>query len=445
MMSLVTQKITNQPYKYMKKRYLTILPAMLTMAPLQAGAQVQLEPSLAKISQKVDTDGTFLQLNKFDGDIAALIEYGEIALDIAKKEVSEIPADLKVADLFKVLGLDAMKASALSSKKVNGSWDNKSYLYTGGSDKGILSMYGKANEAYFVANFAPETTDIAVQLRMDLRQAKQIITEIMAAVGQSEMMTKEMDKKQDQIGGMTPFDLISKLDICVNVAIDMDRTKRMPLPENVGAAPTTEGVVRIDGVAWVWDLFGDKLIRESNIPWNKTDKAGVITYTLPAEMSDSFQGYTPTIRIDKANNYIWVASKESVLASALSSKSKKLKDGAEFKATMASLPSNGNSLLYISKNVLNELVFQYDEAGKKGLLDDKDFQIAKPLVDKLIADLTAPKSGIVAVLAMDNEGMFSALRAPFPVKNYLNQLSPLFSQAAMLGAMNVKNAIPDQE
>ena len=168
---------------------------MLAMAPLQLGAQIQLEPSLAKISQKVDADGDFLQLNKFDGDIATLIEYGELALDIAKIEVSEIPANLQVAKIFKVLGLDAMKASALSSKKVDGSWNNKSYLYTGGSDKGILSMYGETDAAYVVTNFAPETTDIAVQLRMDLRQATQIITEIAAAVGQNEMMEKEMTKK----------------------------------------------------------------------------------------------------------------------------------------------------------------------------------------------------------------------------------------------------------
>ncbi|MEZ7956636.1 MAG: hypothetical protein QMB90_05365 [Rubritalea sp.] len=420
----------------MKKRYLTILPAMLAMAPLQLGAQIQLEPSLAKISQKVDADGDFLQLNKFDGDIATLIEYGELALDIAKIEVSEIPANLQVAKIFKVLGLDAMKASALSSKKVDGSWNNKSYLYTGGSDKGILSMYGETDAAYVVTNFAPETTDIAVQLRMDLRQATQIITEIAAAVGQNEMMEKEMTKKQDELGGMTPFDLISKLDLCINVAIDMDRAKRMPLPDEVGTAPTTELVARIDGAAWAWDLFGDKLIMGTGIPWTKTEDAGVITYTLPAEMRDSFQGYTPTIRIDKAKNFIWMASKESVLATALNASSKKLKDGVDFKATMASLPSNGNSLLYISKDVLNELVFQYDEAGKKGLLDDKDFKMVKPLMDKLITDLTTPKSGIAAVLAKDNEGIFSALRAPFPVKNYLNQLSPLFSQAAMFGAMN---------
>ena len=410
-----------------------MLPALLAMSPLQSGAQVELIPSLNKISQKVDTDGTYLQLNKFDADLATFVEYGELALDIAKEETPEIPADLKVADMFKMLGLDDMKASALSSKKVNGSWDNKSYLYTGGSDKGILSMYGKANEAYVVTGFAPETTDIAMQIRMDLRQAKQIITEVAAAMGKSEMMQKEMNKKQDQLGGMTPFDLISKLDVCVNIAVDLDRSKRIPLPMVAGTAPLTDLVARIDGVAWAWDLFGNALITQTGLPWEKAEEADVITYTLPAEMQDSLMGYTPTIRIDKAKNFIWISSKETTLASALSSESKKLKDGTEFKATMASLPSNGNSLIYVSKDLLSELVFQYAEAGKKDLLNDKEFQTAKPLVDKLIADLTAPKSGIAAVLTKDDEGIFSALRAPFPVKNYANQLSPMFSQATMAG------------
>jgi len=152
----------------------------------------------------------------------------------------------------------------------------------------------------------------------------------------------------------------------------------------------------------------------------------VKTYTLPAEAADRMLGYSPIIQITKDS--IWLASKPSILKAAQSD-GKKLKDGAAFKKTMATLPQSGNSLAYISEDFIAELVAQYKSADKAGHLDDPDFQAAKPLVDKLIADLTKPGSGIAAVIDVDQNGMNSVLRVPFPTKNYLTQLTPMFQSA----------------
>jgi len=147
----------------MKKRYFAFIPAISCMGLSSISAETKLESSLEKVASKVDTDGTYLQLNKFDGDIETLVEYGELALDLAKKEETSIPADLKVEKIVKLIGLDQMKALAASSKKVDGSWNNLSYIYTGGSNKGLLSVYGDTDEKVSVADFAPETTDIALR------------------------------------------------------------------------------------------------------------------------------------------------------------------------------------------------------------------------------------------------------------------------------------------
>ncbi len=415
----------------MKQKYLTIIPAILAMAPMHASAQITLEPSLTKVAQKVDTDGTYLQLNKFDGDIKALTEYGELGLDIAKQHIKEIPADTSIAKLSKLIGIDAMKASAMSSKKEAGAWNNKAYIYTGGSNAGILSMYGKTNADYIVTGFAPETTDIAIQLTLDLRKAEEIISGFGAAFGQTADINQVMDKKLPMLGNKTAFELISKLNFNVNIALDINSDKRLPIPMPVEgfAAPSTDILVRIDGIAWAWDLFGDKLISQTGLPWKKSKKKTSITYTLPAEMKDALMGYNPVIRVDKTKNHIWISSKVATVKDALNPNNKKLKDNANFKNTMSSLPSKGNSLIYISKDILDELVNQYKQAGKKGLLDDPDFKKAKPLVDRLIKDLTSPDSGIAMTLSKDDLGILSVIRAPFPTKNYLNQLSPMISQA----------------
>lgn len=431
---MIKKPLTN--ITLMKKKYLTLLPAIpaiAALAPLQSSAQAQLEPSLAKISEKVDTDGTYLQLNKFDGDITAFVEYGELLLDMLRKEEpGKIPAALKVADLVNILGIDALKASALSSKKTNGAWDTKSYASTSSSDKGVLSIYGKANQDYRVTSFAPETTDVAAQIRLDLSKLEPMILSFGEALGLQETVVDELKKNRQEIGGMPISDLISKLDIAINLAIDMDRKERMQIPGLPSTIPNTDLVARIDGLNWAWDLYGDLLIAQSGLPWQKADKEGITTLTLPAEMKEGLLGYSPTIQIDKANNYIWIASKESGLSSALDANSKKLKDGKAFQASMASLPTKGNSLLYLSTDLLGEVAEQYKNADKKGLLQDPEFVKSKPIIDKIIADITSSPSGIVSVLSKDNTGIFSAFRGPLPLKNYLNQLSPMLSSTLPL-------------
>ena len=60
----------------MKKRYLSLIPAVACLSLSPASADVKLEASLEKVAAKVDTDGTYLQFNKIDDDIEKLIEYG---------------------------------------------------------------------------------------------------------------------------------------------------------------------------------------------------------------------------------------------------------------------------------------------------------------------------------------------------------------------------------
>lgn len=411
----------------MKKRYLTTLAIASLLSPVSA--QVQLEPTLHKTVQKVDTDGTYLEINKIDDDLSVLVEYGEMILDIAKKEEDDIPKGLNVKEIMKVLGLKQLKATAMSSKKVNGAWDNKAYLYAGEKPKGILSLYGPANAENVVASFAPETTDIALQLRLDLREAKGIAQEIASMIGERNKMDKEMNKSRPELKGLTAYELVDKMNVCVNLAIDLDRKNRFKPAPDVDI-PTPDFVARLDGVAWVWQYVGDEMMKETNLPWQSKVEGGVTTYTLPENMQKHLQGYSPMIVVDTKTDFIWAGSKEAVVKAAMSNQTKKLKDGAAFKNTMASLPKNANSLFYVSNDLLQELVHQYEMADKKGLLNDKDFKTAQPIVNKLIADLTAANSGIVGLISVDDEGVFSALRAPFPVKNYFNQLLPYITMAS---------------
>jgi len=175
----------------------------------------QLEAALTEVAKKVDTDGAYLELNRIDGDIKVVEEYAELGLQLLKNNEADIPKGLNVKKLIKLFGVDVMKATAKSSKKVDG---------------GIFSFYGGQDEKLEVTHFAPETADVALQLRLNLVELGAIIKEVAGQTGMSDQANGVFTQPIDPLGGMTGYQVIEKLDLRASIAIDIEREKRMRLP-----------------------------------------------------------------------------------------------------------------------------------------------------------------------------------------------------------------------
>lgn len=371
--------------------------------------------------KKVDTDGEYLQASYVKKDIEKLFSYADdltkaIALSDTKFSYLE---NLKTSELLTDLGFGDYIATAKSDKRVHPIWNNKQYTYTAGKFNGINSIFGGTTEKIAVTSFAPETSDLALQMRLDLRKFAPLIEKTAGQLGQTSMMEALLKTERPELAGMTAMEALAKLNIRASLVVDLDEDTQMELP--VGSLSTPDVVIRIDNAAWIWELIEEPLMKSSGLPWQKKVTGDVTSLSLPKELEKNFMGYLPVIHVDK--KYIWIASKEAFLKKALDEKGEKLKDNRAFKRTIKDMPEGGNWLAYISEDFQSELVKLYRNNEKKWLAKDEDFAILQPLINEVIEDITGSTTPMAAVLDLDEDGILTVINSPFTFKNYIGKMS----------------------
>jgi len=203
----------------MKKKHLLYIP-MLALGCHSSAIAQDIHPALQKTASKINTAGDHVSMTKLDGDLAALTQYLDIILIIAKQNGESIPENLNAKDLLSILGLNSLKATGSSAKKIDNAWVNHSYIQNGGVDNGLFSLIGKANQDYIAPNIFPASTDLALQLQIDLRQLPPMLKQLTRLSGEDKM-TADMEKNIPELN-MTPMQLLAKMNVTVNLALDVN-------------------------------------------------------------------------------------------------------------------------------------------------------------------------------------------------------------------------------
>lgn len=416
---------SNQPSKLMKKKHLLIIPMLAISCHSSAIAQ-EIHPALKVTASKINTAADHVSMTKLDGDIGAITQYLDLILKTAKQNGETIPENINAKELLSILGLDTLKATGSSSKELDNAWINHSYIENGGSNKGVFSLLGKANQDFVVPSICPAGTDLAIQVQMDLRELVPMLMQLAKISGEEEMLA-DMEKNIPELD-ITPKELLSKLNVTVSFALDIntdENAQTNPLALISGA----NAIMRIDGLNWLWDKLGDQIITQSGIPFEKSEANGLITYTVPAEMRKDMMGYSPQLTIDKANGHIWISSKPEYFTACKSGKNS-LALSPEFKAAMEHLPAKGNSLMYLSKAMLTTAKSQYDNAAKTNMFGN-DFAKGKDIIDRIMVDVTESDKGWAMALSKDDSGILLASRGPLGLQHlaYLTPVIPMLTMA----------------
>jgi hypothetical protein len=372
-----------------------------------------IHPSLKKTASKIDTSGDYISMTKLDGDMAAITQYLEIILKTARKNSEPIPENLNAKELLSILGLDSLRAAGSSATELDNAWINHSYVENGGSNKGLFSLIGSANQNFVAPTICPAGTDLVFQMQLDLRELTPMLMQL-AELSGGEEMTANMEKNIPEIN-MTPTALLSKLNITVSLALDIN-TDENAQTNPLALISAANAIARIDGLNWLWDKLGDQIIARSEIPLEKSELNGITTYTLPGNMRTGMMGYSPQLIIDSKNGHIWISSKPEFYSMCKSGKNS-LAESTEFKAAMEQLPAKGNSMMYLSKGMLLTAKSQYDNAAKNNLFGD-DFEKGKEIIDRLMVDITESEKGWTMALSKDDDGVLLASRGPLGIQHF---------------------------
>jgi len=216
---------------------------------------------------------------------------------------------------------------------------------------------------------------------------------------------------------MTASALLSKLNVRVNIAIDLDDKVKLALPM-VGELDKPRVVVRLDGLAWLWDKMGDDMIAESGMPLQKKEEGGVITYSLPAEMAAQFMGYSPVIAIDKNKNQIWISSSPEFLKRSMDGK-ETLANSLAYKGTMQGLPATGNAMAYMSKDFADLLLKLHGIAKANGMMEGLGENKAD--VDKMVESLKKINQGNVSTYTRGEDGLHFSSRSTESLESMLEE------------------------
>ena len=153
----------------------------LGIAPL-AAENLPLHPELAAAASKVDTAGSFFEVDLVKEDIDMLLPYADLFGEFLQ-ELDEDRSKVDVRGMLEASGLLDLSAVAKSNTRHGDSWLNKTYHATGGSRKGLFSLMAGDREAFRVARMAPSGTDLALELRVDLSQMPGLIESVAGSHG----------------------------------------------------------------------------------------------------------------------------------------------------------------------------------------------------------------------------------------------------------------------
>lgn len=379
----------------MKKKYLFMLPAMSLAASTSAFAQdTATVPAAAKVNMKAD----------FSEAKPAKEIYNQLAGMITNmaKEAGE---DVDGKAVLAALGLNEISSYAMSSEKAGNLWNNLMFLHNGGSDKGIFPLLGKKNADFTVPSITPTDSDLAFQIELDLRTVEKLIGEVMTAANAPADAIEEFKAGlAEQVPGlgMTNSELLAKLNVRLNVVMDLDPTVKLALPM-VGQIDTPNLLIRVDGAAWVMEKLGGDFVANMGLPLEKAEADGVTTYSLPAAMANQLLGYSPVITINTKTDQITIASTAAFLAKCTDAGAK-LANSENFAAATQGLSTKGNGMTYMTKDFAKFIVKLMEIAQANGMMEhmggnekaqlEKSFALLKKIDQDLFSSFSRTDDGI---------------------------------------------------
>lgn len=401
----------------MKKKYLLMLPAISLATSTPSWAQdVADVPAAAKVNLKAEFTEAKPAKDLLD-------KLAKLITEEAKKEGEDVDGKA----ILNVLGLSDINSYAMSSEKDGTEWKNLMFLENGGSDKGIFSLMGKKGADFSAPNMCPTGSDLVFQMDLDLRTVEDLIRNIMkvgnAPKDESQDFEDTMKEEIPELG-MTTSALLSQLNVRVNLAIDLDDKVKMALPM-VGEMDKPRVVIRLDGLAWMWDKMGDDMIAESGMPFQKKEEGGVSTYSLPPEMAAQFMGYAPILSIDKNKNHIWIASSPEFLKRSTDG-DETLANSIAYKGTMKDLPAKGNAMAYMSKDFADLLIKLHGIAKANGMMEGLGENNAD--IDKAVVNLKKINQGAVSTFSRSDDGIHFSSRSTENLEDMIKETEKMMKK-----------------
>ena len=305
----------------------------------------------AAVNRHLELGGTVYGYMDIDGDLlrgAAQIKQG---LQQAAKTTPELAkvANQDFAALFKIAGLDDVKAIGLSSvKEADGYYRNRTFFYTPQGRHGLFAALGGPVGPFRHLDLAPRDADLFMENEVDLGVLYNTVKEITDKVsgpGASSQLDTAL-KQAGQRAAISLLDLIYGLKgrSAAVLRFDKDAVLELPFP-GVAKLPKFSVLLCVEGIGPALEP-----VLAQTPAFRRTDKGTAHVYTLamPLPVPD----LAPVLVVDGST--LFFATNERFLDECRQ-QAVSLAEQPEFQTALAKAGKEGNGLMYLSPHFFARL------------------------------------------------------------------------------------------
>ncbi len=383
-----------------------------------------------KTLRHLDLGGDFFLYSDVDGDLEKLAGvFDDVLKQISVAEPDLDLSKIHLAKLFKIVGLDHIKAVGLSSYKTEDGYRNNAFILDDGERTGLMKFLNGEPGALDIPTWAPQNSDLVVERDLNLKTSFDVVMKIIKNIDEAEerQIRSLLDTSLPGMG-VTYGKLIEKLDTKIYQIVRIN-DKMLKPPMGSIEIPFVEFAVGIDGMGFLFDdlvesFGGNPMV---SVQKDKNWQIMEVKQSLPGDLGV----YKPLVAKDVSTGRVFVATNRSFLDEFKQAKDTLVNSG-DFKRAMRTLPTRGNGLVYSSSRLtskitkfLEKLTKQFPEVGFslqfiRAILPDEGVPVAvisSSLPDGILIEsntTSSHKSTILAAAYMNPAliGVMAAIAIP---------------------------------
>lgn len=389
-----------------------MVPAITLAANTSAFSQATATkiPAASKVNQEAA---------EFKADKAAplLKDLADIIKNVAAADDQDIDAD----KILSILGLNAITSYAYSSEKQGSEFVNLLYLHDDGARQGIFKTFGEKSVEYTLPTMSPAGTDFGFQAKINLGNLEEMLRALMTEAKAPAEDIEEFEAGMKEIVptmGINTSALLKKINVNINLALDLDPVEKLPTP--FGEFDKPKLVARIDSIKWAWPALEQQL-QNPKMGLQRVEKDGIIVYNVTDQIKPFLMGYAPLVVMDTKKDQLWFATSQAFLQLAKNSENSLATD-KNFLAAMKGLPKTGNMMSYLSKDMAKFMTNLIKSQTEIGTIPNS------PEMEQALQQFQAIQTGMISNYTRDESGSHFSSRSVESIEDSLKELEKVMEE-----------------
>ncbi|MFC4993905.1 hypothetical protein [Rubritalea tangerina] len=305
------------------------------------------------------------------------------------------------------LGLNTITHASQTTQLVNGAY--QSTLTLKRPQRGIFQCFGTPSTDA-LPFYAPASTDIALQLSLDLSHFEDLYLAYHSALNQRDQARAWLDQP---IGSLTLAQHLKELHPRLHLTIDFEDDTSLNLGNKSIGRP--QCLLRIDGMSRPLEKLLQHYVKTRGVPFKK-NPAG--NYQLPAYLAEAMANYLPVIRFNHTSDQTIIASSTQTLER-MADRDDEIVDDPNFLKTWQPMPARAHSKLYISKRAVHGFRLLFQQAMKEKWTDNPIIIENKLALTAAVNQLDATEFGLAFALVSDEKQDTLHVHSPIPLSLFL--------------------------